>query len=356
MPIDKNYYAILGISDFCEDTAIINKAYKKLAIEKHPDKAPNDPEAKAKFQEINEAYVTLTDLQKKQVYDRELWLDEKKWQGPDKQNDWQKQYLAQLERTPSLPQTPNYGQMAGAVFQQVQQLRETAISAAISSIFSPSGAPHHSISAPHQAAQPQQLVDPISAFLAKLHDAFTKKDSSAITAQYLKGVIMPNINSQPIKDTILNAVRSCKKDTDAPSIPYIEEIWPALKAILQPIEGFSFENCKAFYHLQMYIDRLRKDPNEINKAKIDILEKIQKHITKNPTSSLTNIPLTDTDKKNLDKGASFFVSIHNAFDSSAQTKLLQRLAAPDYGSSHVAEGPLRDNIFQQQNSALIHTR
>ena len=50
--------------------AQIKKAFKKLAIKFHPDKNKHDPEgAKAKFQKIANAYETLSDPDKRKVYD-----------------------------------------------------------------------------------------------------------------------------------------------------------------------------------------------------------------------------------------------------------------------------------------------
>lgn len=64
----KDYYQILGVSK--EATADeIKSAYRKLAMKWHPDRNPDNPEAKTKFQEINEAYDTLSDPQKRQQYD-----------------------------------------------------------------------------------------------------------------------------------------------------------------------------------------------------------------------------------------------------------------------------------------------
>lgn len=64
-------YKVLGldISDRPTDSDI-KKAYKKKAIEHHPDKNKDDPGAEEKFKEISNAYDTLCDENKKRVYDQ----------------------------------------------------------------------------------------------------------------------------------------------------------------------------------------------------------------------------------------------------------------------------------------------
>lgn len=65
-----NFYEILGVSNDA-DEASLRKAYRALSLKYHPDRNPS-PEAKAKFQEINEAYETLSDTQRRAQYDAEL--------------------------------------------------------------------------------------------------------------------------------------------------------------------------------------------------------------------------------------------------------------------------------------------
>jgi curved DNA-binding protein CbpA len=65
----KDYYAALGLDKEATETDI-KKAYRKLAMTCHPDKNPDDPNAKEKFQAISEAYSILSDPEKKGRYDR----------------------------------------------------------------------------------------------------------------------------------------------------------------------------------------------------------------------------------------------------------------------------------------------
>lgn len=62
-----DHYKTLGISEDASETDI-KKAYRKLSLEYHPDRNKN-PDAQSKFQEINEAYETLSDPQKRKQHD-----------------------------------------------------------------------------------------------------------------------------------------------------------------------------------------------------------------------------------------------------------------------------------------------
>jgi molecular chaperone DnaJ len=64
-----NYYETLGVAQSASDDEL-KKAYRKLAMKYHPDKNKGDKGAEVKFKEINEAYETLKDPQKKAAYDR----------------------------------------------------------------------------------------------------------------------------------------------------------------------------------------------------------------------------------------------------------------------------------------------
>ncbi len=65
----RDYYDILG-ADKSADAATLKKAYRKMAMQYHPDRNPGDAEAEAKFKEVNEAYEILKDDQKRAAYDQ----------------------------------------------------------------------------------------------------------------------------------------------------------------------------------------------------------------------------------------------------------------------------------------------
>ncbi|MBX8825701.1 molecular chaperone DnaJ [Ochrobactrum sp. SFR4] len=64
-----DYYETLGVIRTADDK-VIKTAYRKLAMQYHPDRNPNDAEAERKFLELGEAYDVLKDPQKRAAYDR----------------------------------------------------------------------------------------------------------------------------------------------------------------------------------------------------------------------------------------------------------------------------------------------
>lgn len=69
MAKNSDYYSILGVSKNATG-ADIKKAYRKLALQHHPDRNKGNKESEEKFKEVTKAYEVLSDPQKRQTYDQ----------------------------------------------------------------------------------------------------------------------------------------------------------------------------------------------------------------------------------------------------------------------------------------------
>src|SRR5215469_15633884 len=65
----RDYYEVLGVSRTATD-AELKAAFRKLAMQHHPDRNPGDKECEHRFKELNEAYDVLKDGDKRAAYDR----------------------------------------------------------------------------------------------------------------------------------------------------------------------------------------------------------------------------------------------------------------------------------------------
>ena len=71
----RDYYEVLGVGkDASADE--IKKAFRRLAVQHHPDKEGGD---ESKFKEINEAYEVLKDSEKRQRWSRRRWWRKWRW-------------------------------------------------------------------------------------------------------------------------------------------------------------------------------------------------------------------------------------------------------------------------------------
>ena len=69
MATKTDFYTTLGVAKTASADEL-KKAYRKLAMQHHPDRNPNDKAAEAKFRDVSEAYEVLKDDQKRAAYDR----------------------------------------------------------------------------------------------------------------------------------------------------------------------------------------------------------------------------------------------------------------------------------------------
>jgi molecular chaperone DnaJ len=65
----RDYYEVLGVARGCDDAAL-KAAFRKMAMEHHPDRNGGCENASSRFKEVNEAYSVLSDAQKRAAYDR----------------------------------------------------------------------------------------------------------------------------------------------------------------------------------------------------------------------------------------------------------------------------------------------
>jgi molecular chaperone DnaJ len=67
--VKRDYYEVLGVTRTATEQEV-KSAYRKLALQYHPDRNPNNPDAEEKFKECTEAYAVLCDADKRSAYDR----------------------------------------------------------------------------------------------------------------------------------------------------------------------------------------------------------------------------------------------------------------------------------------------
>jgi len=65
----RDYYEVLGVERGASEEEL-KKAYRRLAVQFHPDRNPGDKQAEERFKELNESYQVLSDAERRAQYDR----------------------------------------------------------------------------------------------------------------------------------------------------------------------------------------------------------------------------------------------------------------------------------------------
>lgn len=110
----KDYYHILGVEVDASGDAV-RKAYKKKALETHPDRNPRDPGAEDRFKEIAEAYGVLSDPLKRKQYDAARAYGDREEVHDRAFGYSQEEILRDLFRD------PRFQSMFGALFREFQR-------------------------------------------------------------------------------------------------------------------------------------------------------------------------------------------------------------------------------------------
>jgi curved DNA-binding protein CbpA len=128
----KNYYFILSLNIYASD-AEIKRAYRKLAVQFHPDKNKS-PEAEEIFKEVNEAYEVLGDPVRKAIYDQMLRGEETVEQEPEAPKHRDPRYRPRPPQEHARPRKPTHREEILAMM--AENLRYALIVSRLTLLFS----------------------------------------------------------------------------------------------------------------------------------------------------------------------------------------------------------------------------
>jgi curved DNA-binding protein CbpA len=119
MPV-KDYYRILGVTPGT-DVPAIKKAFRRLAMEHHPDKSHTSAENSVYFQELQEAYQTLTDPYKREQYLYNRWLEKSMGHQLDQAMSAEEILLLFIKAEQYFSQTDHYRTNSNLLLHQLLQ-------------------------------------------------------------------------------------------------------------------------------------------------------------------------------------------------------------------------------------------
>ncbi|KAL5791293.1 hypothetical protein ACOSQ2_006181 [Xanthoceras sorbifolium] len=113
MDVDVDHYEVLGLPSGVEGARLsekeISKAYKFKALELHPDKRPDDPNAHANFQKLKSSYEILKDEKARKLFDDLLKIKREKQQRQSQQDSKKRKMVSDLEERERAAFAPDPG-------------------------------------------------------------------------------------------------------------------------------------------------------------------------------------------------------------------------------------------------------
>ncbi|KAK9051058.1 hypothetical protein SSX86_027684 [Deinandra increscens subsp. villosa] len=124
-----SYYSILGVSVDSSDEQI-RRAYRKLAMQWHPDKWTKNPsllgKAKSKFQQIQEAYSVLSDQRKRSMYD--VGLYDPQDEEDEDFADFMQEMSSLMKNVKKEERTYSFGEIQTMFWEMAQSFNQSASS------------------------------------------------------------------------------------------------------------------------------------------------------------------------------------------------------------------------------------
>ncbi|KAL2558924.1 chaperone protein DnaJ-like [Forsythia ovata] len=119
-----SYYSILGVNKESSDEEI-RHAYRKLAMQWHPDKWNRAPslqgeEAKRKFQQIQEAYSVLSDRRKRKMYDVGLYVPDDEEEDVEGFADFLEEMVSLMENVRKEDKSYSFEELQSMLWEMVQ--------------------------------------------------------------------------------------------------------------------------------------------------------------------------------------------------------------------------------------------